>query len=356
VLRFIAARFGLPQHTTGSFTSGGAEANLTAVVVALTRQFSAYPESGLRAVAAEPVLYASTESHLAWLKIAHVTGLGRGAVRLVPVDARHRLDLAHLQRMYAEDVEAGKTPFLLVGTLGTTGGGAIDPIPELGTLARDWNVHLHVDAAWGGAVALSDRLRTVAAGIDAADSVTVDAHKWLSAPMGAGMFLTPHSQALADSFRVSTSYMPADVAGVSDPYTTSVQWSRRFIGLKVFLALAIAGANAHAEQIERDVQLGDMLAKRLADHGWQRVNDTPLPVVCVVYPPAEELGPQHTTAWHTAVADHVVASGRAGQCGRLNGRAAVRLCLTSYRTDHRHPDVVAAMDTARTQTPLRLAS
>ncbi|PZG52032.1 pyridoxal-dependent decarboxylase [Spongiactinospora gelatinilytica] len=347
VLRFMAARLGLPDAAEGSFTVGGAEANLTAVVVALTRAFDDYAHAGVRGLPGSPVLYASAESHLAWLKIAHMTGLGRDAVRLVPVDARHRLDLDRLGEMHAADVAAGFLPFLLVGTAGTTAGGALDPLPELAAFAAERGLHFHVDAAWAGAVALSDRLRPLLAGVELADSVTVDAHKWLSAPMGAGMFLTRHPEALARGFRASTSYMPGETADAPDPYATSVQWSRRFAGLKVFLALAIAGRPAHGAQLERDVRLGELLARLLAEDGWERINDTPLPLVCVAAPEAERDGPEHSAAWHAAIVDRVVTGGDAWvSTVRLAGRPAIRICLTSHRT---RPADVEALVTALTQ-------
>jgi glutamate/tyrosine decarboxylase-like PLP-dependent enzyme len=353
VLRFLASRLGLPPGADGTFTTGGAEANLTAVVVALTRRFPGYPDTGLTALPGQPVLYASADSHLAWLKIAHITGLGRRAVRLVPVDAAGRLDVARLRALHDEDVAAGRLPFLLVGTAGTTSGGAVDPLPELAGFAAARGLHFHVDAAWAGAVALSDRLRPLLAGVERADSVTVDAHKWLSAPMGAGVFLTPHAAALAGSFRVSTAYMPPDSEAAPDPYLNGVQWSRRFAGLKVFLALAAAGRDAFAAQLERDTELGVLLARRLAADGWRRVNDTPLPVVCVADPGAEARGAERSGAWHAAVVAHVVRGGRAWLSSvRLDGRPAIRLCVTSHRT--RADDIetaVAALGAARAATP-----
>ncbi|MCP2278107.1 pyridoxal phosphate-dependent decarboxylase family protein [Nocardia amikacinitolerans] len=347
VLRFLADRLGLPETSEASFTVGGAEANLTAVLVALTRRFPGFAERGLAGVPERPVFYASAESHLAWLKIAHLTGLGREAVRLVPVDIRHRLDPVRLRELYEADIVAGRAPFLLVGTAGTTGGGIIDPLGELAGLARDWGIHFHIDAAWAGAVALSDRLRPLLAGVAAADSVTVDAHKWLSAPMGAGMFFTRHHGALADTFHVSTRFMP-ETDGV-DPYTTSVQWSRRFAGLKVFLAMAAVGERGFAAQVERDVALGELLASRLAETGWRRINETPLPVVCVVDSEVDATGSERSMRWHTAVAERVVRGGQAwiAPIG-LAGRPALRLCITSYRTQPRDIDqVVAALDKAR---------
>ncbi|GAA4690446.1 pyridoxal phosphate-dependent decarboxylase family protein [Streptomyces buecherae] len=350
VLRFLADRLGLPSPVAGSFTTGGAEANLSAVLIALTRHFPEYADRGLAAIPGQPVLYASAESHLAWLKIAHMTGLGRDAVRLVPVDDSYRMDIDELRRLHAADVAAGMRPFLLVGTSGTTGGGALDPLPELAACAAEWNTHLHVDAAWAGTVAFSDELRPMLAGIEQADSVTVDAHKWMSAPMGAGMFLSKHPQAVAESFRVSTSYMPADTVG-SDPYTNSVQWSRRLIGLKVFLGLAVTGQDGYATQVERDTALGRLLAVRAKESGWHRINDTPLPLVCVVDPAVDaRLSPAESWAWHSAVADKVVERGQAWISPvRLSGRAALRLCITSYRTEA--ADVAALveeMDKART--------
>ncbi|MFE6778464.1 pyridoxal phosphate-dependent decarboxylase family protein [Streptomyces sp. NPDC057702] len=343
VLRFLATKLGMPSPVAGSFTTGGAEANLTAVLVALTRHFPEYADRGLAAVPGQPVMYASAESHLAWLKIAHMTGLGRDAVRLVPVDSSFRMDIDALRRLHAADVEAGKLPFLLVGTSGTTGGGALDPLPELAACAAEWNMDLHADAAWAGTVAFSERLRPVLAGIELADSVTIDAHKWMSTPMGAGMFLSRHPKAVGESFRVSTSYMPADTLG-SDPYTNSVQWSRRLIGLKVFLGLAVTGEDGYATQVERDTALGNLLAVRSAGSGWHRINDTPLPLVCVVDPAVDAaLSPAESWAWHSAVANKVVERGQAWISPvRLSGRAALRLCITSYRTEA--ADVTALVD------------
>ena len=128
---------------------------------------------------------------------------------------------------------------MVVGTAGTTAAGAIDPLPELARFCRSENLWFHVDAAWGGAAIISPRLRDYLAGIDGADSITCDAHKWFSVPMGAGMFFCRHPDAVREAFRAETSYMPPRQTGRWTIRTSpSVQWSRRFIGLKLFLALA----------------------------------------------------------------------------------------------------------------------
>ncbi|MFG2003946.1 pyridoxal phosphate-dependent decarboxylase family protein [Spirillospora sp. NPDC048911] len=346
LLRFLGARMGYPAaEVAGSFTSGGAEANLTAVLLALTRMWPGYGTAGLRALPGRPVLYASAESHLAWLKIAHATGLGRDAVRLVPVNADLRMDLEQLTARLDADRAAGDAPFLVVGTAGTTGAGVIDPLPELAELCRTYGIRFHVDAAYGGVAALSDRLREALTGIEQAHSITVDAHKWLSVPMGAGALLCTDRAGLAETFRVSTSYMPADIPDTVDPYTSSQQWSRRFAGLKLFLSLAVAGRSGYAEQLERDAELADALRAHLRDSGWLITSNTSLPVVCF----ADPSPPADSWKHHTELANSVVQSGSAWISPvRLNGHAALRACVISHRTTPADIDaLVQAVNDAR---------
>jgi glutamate/tyrosine decarboxylase-like PLP-dependent enzyme len=355
LLRFLSGRLGLATGTVaGNITSGGAEANLTAVLLALTRAFPDYADHGLRGLPGQPVFYASAESHLAWIKIAHSTGLGREALRLVDVDEHLRMDTTRMHAMIEADRAAGHLPFLVVGTAGTTGAGIIDPLPALAELAEAHRLWLHTDAAWAGAVSLSDRLRPLLAGIERSDSVTLDAHKWLSAPMGAGTILTPHPELLARTFRLSTGYMPDAVDDAADPYTTSMQWSRRFAGLKVLLSLAAAGRHGYAAQVERDTDLGVLLADRLRADGWRRVNHTPLPVVCVTDPGTEHLDPAEAWALHAGVADRVVQGGTSWISPvRVAGRPALRACVTSYRTTSADVDrLVEALHRARDRQPL----
>jgi glutamate/tyrosine decarboxylase-like PLP-dependent enzyme len=214
---------------------------------------------------------------------------------------------------------------MVVGTAGTTGAGAIDPLPELARFCRSQGLWFHVDAAWGGAAVLSPSLRGHLAGIDAADSITCDAHKWFSVPMAAGMFFCRHPASVAEAFRVETSYMPGKTAGpVRDPYTTSVQWSRRFIGLKLFLALAERGESGYVEMIEQQARMGDVLRDSLRRAGWRIVNATPLPLVCFTRDglvPADFLAAlyRRQIAWMSEV--------RLG-----DGAPVLRACVTSFRT------------------------
>jgi len=324
-LAWLGGKFGLPANAVASFTNGGAEANLSAVVVALTRAFPDSGEHGLRRLSASPTIYLTGEAHHSFNKIAHMTGLGRRAIRTVATDRHLKMDLGDLARRVAEDRRNGFAPLLVVGTVGTTGAGVIDPLPELARFCRSEELWFHVDAAWGGAAIISPALRGHLAGTDGADSITCDAHKWFSVPMAAGMFFCRHPDAVGAAFRAETSYMPGKTAGpVLDPYTTSVQWSRRFIGLKLFLALAHHGESGYVGMIEHQARMGDVLRESLTRAGWRVVNTTPLPLVCFTREglvTAKFLAALYArqVAWMSEV--------------RLGGGAPVlRACITSFRT------------------------
>jgi aromatic-L-amino-acid/L-tryptophan decarboxylase len=279
-LGWLAAKFGLPPDTSATFTTGGAEANLSAVVLALTRAFPEYGDRGLCGIGAAPAIYLTSQAHDSFNKIAHMTGIGRAALRLVETDRDFRMDPADLARRIDEDRRRGVSPVMVVGTAGTTAAGAIDPLRDIASICRARGVWFHADAAWGGAAVLSPSLRHHLDGIGEADSITCDAHKWFSVPMGAGMFFCRHPGVVAEAFRARTAYMPPSRGATVDPYTASVQWSRRFIGLKLFLALAERGEQGYAAQIEHQARMGDLLRRSLVRDGWTIVNHTPLPLVC----------------------------------------------------------------------------
>jgi glutamate/tyrosine decarboxylase-like PLP-dependent enzyme len=323
-LAWLTGKFGLPATTIASFTTGGAEANLSAVIVALTRAFPEYGEGGLRGLSGPPTIYVTREAHNSFNKIAHITGIGRGALRTIAMDRDLRMDVRDLERRVADDRRHGMVPVMVVGTAGTTAAGAIDPLPGLARFCRSERLWFHVDAAWGGAAILSPRLRGHLDGIDAADSITCDAHKWLSVPMGAGMFFCRHPDVVGEAFRAQTSYMPGKTDAVVDPYTASVQWSRRFIGLKLFLALAQHGESGYVEMIEHQARMGDLLRESIERAGWRIVNRTPLPLVCftrdgLVASTFLAALHEHQIAWMSEV--------RLGDAPPV-----VRACVTSFRT------------------------
>jgi glutamate/tyrosine decarboxylase-like PLP-dependent enzyme len=319
VIQAIARRLGFPAEAAGHFTTGGSEANFTAVILALTAACPAYAEDGVRAFAGAPVFYVSQDSHLAWLKIAHQAGLGRSAVRLVATDGQGRMDVTALQEMLHADRAQGCVPFMIAATAGTTNAGMIDPLKACADIAAAWKLWYHVDAAWGGGLIVSDALRTPLAGIETADSVTIDAHKWFATTMGCGMLITRWSSDLRAAFHVSATYMPSNAA--TDPYVTTVQWSRRFLGLRLFLALASAGWDGYAAHVEHALVMIGLLREQIILRGWTVVNNSSVGVLCF-------LPPSPCTA--RQVVASVVASGQAWvSVAVFEGREVIRACVTS---------------------------
>jgi aromatic-L-amino-acid decarboxylase len=326
-LGWLAEKFGFPRSCIATFTSGGTEANLSAVVVALTRAFPDYGEYGVRHLNATPSIYLTAEAHNGYNKIAHMTGLGRRALRVIATGNDLKMDLNELHRRVVEDRKNGLLPFMVIATAGTTATGVIDPLPEIGQFCRSERLWFHVDAAWGGSAILAPSLKHYLDGIGEADSITCDAHKWLSVTMGCGMFFCRHPESVAEAFRADVSYMPGKKVGpVFDPYTNSAQWSRRFIGLKLFMTLAQQGENGYAEMIEHQARMGNVLRDALRASGWSILNETPLPLVCFTregLAPGEFLAALHKRqiAWMSEA--------------RVGNIPVVRACITSFRTTER---------------------
>jgi glutamate/tyrosine decarboxylase-like PLP-dependent enzyme len=324
VIRSVAQRAGLPEGAGGHFTTGGSEANLTALLCALTRAHAGFAMEGARAFSGPPCFYVSKECHLAWIKIAHQVGIGRGAVRFVPTDGSGRMDPRALASQLDADCREGRVPVMIVATAGTTNAGMIDPLAACRDLARGADLWFHVDAAWGGALIASARLRGLLAGIEQADSVTIDAHKWFATTMGCGMIILRDPRMLSAAFQLSADFMPSNNLS-ADPYVTSVQWSRRFLGLRLFLSLAAVGWQGYAEHVERSVNLIDLLRTELVAKGWRIANKARLAVLCLE--PAAGRGDVRT------IVRAVLESGQAWvSVATFEGRQVVRACVPHGET------------------------
>lgn len=265
---WIASRFGwhkaaagtLPPSGAilcdGTFTSGGNEANFTALALAISHHFPNAVEDGIATIGARPVFYASSESHHSLEKSAGLLGLGRKALRRIPVNGHLRLDSARLILQIEADYACGFLPFCIVATAGTTSSGAIDDLNALAAIAERYGLWLHVDGAYGAAAAFSDKYRGLLSGIERADSITIDPHKWLAMPFAAGVILTRHPAMLERTFAVDSPYMPhLPRPGMIDNFKVSAQWSRRMNSLKLWLTLRVHGRLAYEEMIERQMQL-----------------------------------------------------------------------------------------------------
>jgi glutamate/tyrosine decarboxylase-like PLP-dependent enzyme len=334
LIRAVARRAAFGDDATGHFATGGSEANYTALICALTDAHPHYSADGVRAFPGPVKFYTSRDCHIAWLKIAHQAGVGRSALRLVDTDGRGRMDPEALLKAIAADRAAGAVPVMIVATAGTTGAGMIDPLHACADIAKQQALWLHADAAWGGAVLASNRLRGLLDGIERADSITIDAHKWLATTMGCAIFISRRADLLSEAFHASTSFMPSSISAV-DPYLNSVQWSRRFLGLRLFLALAAAGWEGLGAHVERGVEVIERIKEGLLASGWRIANDSPLAVLDAI--PPQALGDVR------ALVRRVVASGRAWVAPTtFEGQDVVRICATNGETAMADVDALVA--------------
>jgi glutamate/tyrosine decarboxylase-like PLP-dependent enzyme len=223
-------------------------------------------------------------------------------------------------------------PVMIAATAGTTNAGMIDPLVPCVEIATRFDLWFHADAAWGGGLIASDRFRGRLAGIERADSVTIDAHKWFATTMGCGMFFTRDPSILSTTFHAANDYMPSHHAG-RDPYLNSVQWSRRFLGLRLFLSLAAAGWDGYARHVEHAIELAARLKSDLRVRGWTIANDSLVAVVCAEPPPG--------SIDIQTIVRRVLASGRAWiSAATFETRPVVRACVTHGETT---PEDVAAL-------------
>lgn len=350
LINFFTRAFSMPETAYGHFTSGGSEANLTAVNVALARKFPRLAREGMRALDRQPVILASEESHHSLDKAAQQVGLGRDALIRVPVRGiTEGMDPVALESTIDRCRADNLDPFMVVATAGTTNAGIIDPLRAIGEICRARDIHYHVDGAWGGSVILSEKLRGLLDGIELSDSLIIDAHKLLSVPMGAGLFLCADKAWLSAAFNLDPAYVPISKAAGMDNYRLSMQFSRRFIGLKLFMTLAAAGREGMARTIEGQVVMSERLAELLEADGWRVVNGPSLALVCFEHPEWADLEIEEIARRNDVVARDVVDSGTSWiSPTRTVGRPVLRACITSYRT--REPDLqrlVASLHTAR---------
>ena len=346
----IMETFGIdPESGTAHFTACGTEANQTAMIVALTDRLShrnprctahdptlcvdeagreepyEYWRHGSMPLTVRPALYVTPQTHVSIEKNARNL-VGTASVRTVPVDGDLRMDVAALDDAMAADAASGAyLPFMVIGSVGATPSGIVDPLAEIGEICRRHGAWFHVDAPWGAIAAFSPRLREAClAGLDTADSLIFDPHKTL-VPLGAGgcgMFLCRHREAVERAFNASGG--PVKRHEFS---SMSLQGSRANSGLRVLTS--VLQPATLAKRIEGEAALGDTLRRLLCEAGWEIVNRTPLPVVCTVHPAMRTGGFSADDAVQHLRAEGVLAWAEAL---RPDEPEAVRLGIISRRT------------------------
>lgn len=342
LLAWFAERLGMPASTGGAFVSGGATANLVALTVA--RDSLAGWDVRREGVAAGPPLavYASAEVHDTIDRAADMLGLGSDAVRRIAVDGRLRMRPDALLDAIEDDLGAGVRPLCVVGTAGTTGVGAIDPLDRLAEVAAEHGCWFHVDAAYGGPAAMVPDLRDRFAGIGRADSVTLDPHKWMNTPIPSSLVLVADPERQHAAFTLEPAYTrqdpDAEDVGVMR-YQWTPQFTRPFSALPVLVSLLAHGWRAYRERIVHDVALARWLHDRCAEHPeLEPLHEPDLSIVCFRYVPTDLRDEGPAAEYLDQLNERIHFALRNG--GRvfpsnasIDGRYAVRACLIGYRTE-----------------------
>ncbi len=330
-LRWLAASMGYPSTARGILTTGGSLSNLAAIVSARVARLG---DDFSRAV-----IYASDETHASMPKAARIAGFRRDQIRLLPVDERFRLTPDALRQAIEADRSAGRVPFLLNVNAGTTNTGAVDPLPELAKVARDAELWVHADAAYGGFFRWVDP--NLVPGLELTDSIALDPHKGLFLPYGTGCLLVRDADALRAAHQSDADYL-RDVMpdGGQDNFTDlSPELSRAFRGLALWLPLMLHGAGAFREALAEKLELARDAARRLeADPRFELLEEPQLSVV------AFRLKDRDDDA-NARLLERVNARGRVFLSStRLHDRLTLRICVLCFRTHQdRLDDAISAL-------------
>ncbi len=263
-IRWIAEMLNYPTDCGGLFVSGGNMANMVCFLAA--RQAKGGSDIRSKGVdGARLRAYCSKETHTWIQKAADIAGLGTDSVRWIATDNEMRMDLDDLRAQIRADLATGEKPFVVIGNAGTVSTGAMDPLPEIAGLCRELDLWFHIDGAYGGFAAVCPDAPPEFAGLDAADSIAVDPHKWLYAPLEAGCALVRDVSKLRDAFAYHPPYYHFGVEAINY-FDLGPQNSRGFRALKVWLALQQAGRDGYVQMISDDMRLSRAMFERVAGY------------------------------------------------------------------------------------------
>jgi aromatic-L-amino-acid/L-tryptophan decarboxylase len=325
--------FGFPDTASGLFVTGTSAANFMGVLVARTAALGPPVRSrGLTALGRHLTAYTSAAAHGCITRAMEIAGLGRDQLRFIPVDAEHRIEIAALKQAIATDRANGLQPFLLIGTAGTVDVGAIDDLPALADIAKAERLHFHIDGAFGALAILAPGLAPRLSGIERADSLAFDWHKWGQVPYDAGFLLVRDGVLHRQTFAGEDVYLQRAERGLAAgdwwPCDYGPDLSRGFRALKTWFTLKTYGADAIGRAIAETVSLAQMLVARVTDEPeLELLGPVPLNIVCFGYrsADADRLNAE-------IVADLHEAGRVAPSLTTIGGRTAIRAAIVNHRT------------------------
>ncbi len=341
-VRWIAQMLGYPENCGGLLVSGGNMANFIGFAAARRAKAgwdvraAGFMGPGARRLRA----YVSSETHTWIHKATDLFGLGTDAIRWIPVDDSLRMDTAALRKQVRADLEAGDQPFLVTGTAGTVSTGAVDPLVEIAAIAREHNLWFHVDGAYGGFAAILPDAPADFAGLALADSVAVDPHKWLYAPLEAGCTLVRDRQALLDAFSYRPPYYHFDESAeeLINYFEYGLQNSRGFRALKVWLVLRQSGLAGYRRMLADDCRLSRELYRLIGEHPELEAITQGLSITTFRYVPRDLRGrsaeeQEYLNKLNTEILTRLQAGGEAFVSNAVvRGSFVLRACIVNFRT------------------------
>src|SRR5215813_11964342 len=336
VVRWLGSLIGYDEQANGLLTSGGSMANMIALLIA-SRRRSNMSRQGFWNAGPPMTVYASEEVHMSIAKAADILGIGRDQVRTIACDERQRIRVDALRQRIEADLREGLRPFCVVGSAGTVNTGVVDPLSEIANVANEFELWFHVDGAYGAPGVLDERKKHLFAGLERADSVSLDPHKWLYVPVDAGCLLFHDAAAAKAAFSTEDAdyiqtlgYADEEAFAVWD---YGVELSRRFRALKVWMTLQYYGTRRLADAISEDIALAAYLGELVSKaDDFELLAPVELSICCFRYVPqnATESGLDQLNEKIMAA---VQKGGRAYLSNAtVNGKFALRACITNFRT------------------------
>jgi len=361
VVRWLGSLIGYDEQAQGLLTSGGSMANLNALLIAHRAKADVpVAQVGIRGTTAQMIIYASDQVHLSITKAADILGLGQDSVRLLPSDERFCLDTAALSSAIEQDRQQGRKPFCVIGSAGTAATGAIDSLAEIARIARENDLWFHIDGAYGAPAAMLEDCKSMFTGLELADSISLDPHKWLYTPVDCGCLLFHDAATARKAFVTEADYIKVHELAEIESFAFwdyGIELSRRFRALKVWLTLKYYGATRLMQAIQDDIAMAHYMAERIqTEPDLELLAPVQLSICCFRYVPArlrarmnatdrEQLNTQ-LNQLNERIMHRVQRGGRAYLSNAmLRGQFALRACIINFRTTR--ADIDLTLETVR---------
>lgn len=337
-VRWLCDLAGFPPSAGGNLTSGGMMANF--IAMKLARDWSSGNRAQHQGAIFEHRIYVSEERHVSIDKAVDAVGFGRNSLRIIPTDEEFKIDLDALEREIKQDKKNNLVPACIIGIAGTTNTGSVDPLQALRRIADKHGAWFHIDAAYGGGALLSEKRTNLLSGIETADSITIDPHKWFFAPLDAGSILVKDKRQLTLSFGIQPSYLKDNIDNERFQYFVhSFEQSRRFRSLKVWMSFKRYGTRQIARWIDSNIDQAEHLYKLCKeDRIFRPAVSPPMSAICIRFD-SDKLPLSEIELLHNEV------SKRAEQSGRfwisttvLKGKIFFRINPVNFRTRLKHID------------------